>query len=182
MRIAAHAPRGVCARSEVPVPTMSTTKFLLPVAFAAAVGATLYAGVQVVDPEALPEGEGRTILFRACADCHDMATTVLAKRRTPKQWQDVTTDMITRGVQAEEAEITTLVKYLATNVGHVNVNRAPEADLKAYAGFSDAEAKAIVAARAAGKTFATLDDVKAVAGVDAATVDKVKDRIAFNDR
>ena len=138
-------------------------------------------GQQGVDPAALPEGEGKAILVRACSECHDLGT-VVGKRLTPKQWKDVTTDMIVRGVQAEETEIATLVEYLAQNVGHVNVNRASEAELKTYGGFTAAEAATIAAARAKGLTFETLDDVKALPGIDSKTLDERKDRIAFKDR
>ena len=136
---------------------------------------------QGIDPAALPDGEGKTILFRACADCHDLGT-VVAKRLTPKQWSDVTKDMIVRGVQAKDAEIATLIEYLTINVGHVNVNRATEAELRTYGGFAAAEAAAIVAARAKGQTFDTLDDLKALPAIDAKSLDDRKDRIAFKDR
>lgn len=135
---------------------------------------------QGVDPATLPEGDGKTILIRACSDCHDLGS-ILVKRLTPKQWKDVTRDMVVRGVKAEEKEISTLIEYLALNVGHVNVNKATEADLKTYGGFSAAEAAAIVAARAKGQTFESLDDLKAIAGIDAAGLDERKDRIAFKD-
>ena len=149
-----------------------------------AAGATsLSAGrPQVVDPAALPQNEARTLFYRACSNCHDMNTVVLSKRLTPRQWKDVTEDMITRGVMASDDEIAQIVEFLAINVGHVNVNRATEADLKTYGGFSAAEATAIVAARTAGTAFKTLDDLKAVKGVDAKGIDDRKDRIAFSDR
>jgi competence protein ComEA len=131
-----------------------------------------------VDPAALPEGDGKAILTRACSECHDLGS-VVAKRLTPKQWKDVTKDMITRGVKAEDAEIAMLIEYLSINVGHVNVNRATEAELKTYGGFSAAEAAAILAARTKGQTFETLDDLKALPGIDVKTVDERKDRIAF---
>lgn len=136
---------------------------------------------QGVDPASLPEGAGKEILFRACSDCHDLGS-VVAKRLTPKQWSDVTKDMIVRGVKAEDAEIKTLIEFLAQNVGHVNVNKATEAELKTYGSFSAAEAAAIIAARAKGQTFASLDDLKALPGIDGNTLEDRKDRIAFKDR
>lgn len=144
-------------------------------------GAASRASVQQgVDPAALPDGDGKTILVRACSDCHDLGS-ILVKRLTPKQWKDVTKDMIVRGVKAEDAEIATLIEYLALNVGHVNVNKATEAELKTYGGFSTAEAAAIVAARTKGQIFATLDDLKALPGMDPNTLEDRKDRIAFKD-
>lgn len=136
---------------------------------------------QGIDPAALPDGAGKDILFRACSDCHDLGS-VVAKRLTPKQWKDVTKDMIVRGVKAEDAEINTLIEFLALNVGHVNVNKATEAELKTYGGFTAAESAAIVAARAKGQTFESLDDLKALPGINGGTLEDRKDRIAFKDR
>lgn len=143
-------------------------------------GAASRAHQQGVDPATLPDGDGKTILVRACSDCHDLGS-ILVKRLTPKQWKDVTKDMIVRGVKAEDAEVTTLIEYLAQNVGHVNVNKATEAELKTYGGFSTAEAAAIVAARTKGQIFASLDDLKALPGMDPKTLEDRKDRIAFKD-
>ena len=64
----------------------------------------------------------------------------------------------------------------------MNVNKATEADLKKYGGFSAAEATAIVAARTAGKTFESLDDLKALPGIDAKALDERQEKIAFKDR
>ena len=144
-------------------------------------GAASRASVQQgVDPATLPEGDGKTILVRACSDCHDLGS-ILVKRLTPKQWKDVTRDMISRGVKAEEPEILMVIEFLAVNVGHVNVNKATEADLKTYGGFSDAEATAILAARGKGQTFQSLDDLKAIPGLDPAALEDRKDRITFKD-
>ena len=59
---------------------------------------------------------------------------------------------------------------------------ATEAELEKYGGFSAAEAAAIVAARGAGKTFASVDDLKALPGIDGKTLDDRLDKIAFKDR
>ena len=59
-----------------------------------------------------------------------------------------------------------LIDYCALNIGYVNVNKAGEAELKKYGGFSAAEATAIVAARTAGTLFTSLDELKAVPGID----------------
>ena len=131
-----------------------------------------------VDPAALPDAEGKAILTRVCAECHDLQA-VVVKRLTQRQWRDITTDMSSRSARIDAAEIPTLIEYLAQNVGHVNVNKATEAELKTYGGFSPAEATAIIAARSQGQTFETLDALKALPGIDVKTLDARKDRIAF---
>lgn len=158
---------------------MPRSLLVLPAAILMAAG-VLAAG-QGVDPLTLPESEGKALLTKACADCHDLGT-VLAKRMTPKQWQDVTDDMISRGVQADESDIKTLVLYLSKHASHVNINRATAADLKTALELTDGQAAAVIAARSAGTTFKTLDDVKKVPGLDAAALDERKERIVFADR
>jgi len=131
-----------------------------------------------VDPGALPDGDGKVILNRVCIECHDLGS-IVAKRLTPRQWKDITTDMASRSASVEAGEVPTLIEYLAQNVGHVNVNKATEAELKTYGGFSDVEATAIATARTKGQTFETLADLKTLPGIDAKALDVRKDRIAF---
>ena len=136
---------------------------------------------QEVDPAALPDGDGKALLYRLCSGCHDIPQ-VVAKRRTVKQWRELTIDMIARGEPAEEAEVEALIDFCALHVGYVNVNKASEADLKKYGGFTAAEATAILAARAAGKTFDSIDALKALPGIDAKTLAARSAKIAFRDR
>lgn len=136
---------------------------------------------QGMDPAALPEGEGKAILMRVCSDCHGIPQ-VIAKRRSARQWRELTVDMIARGSKVEEAEVDVLVDYCALHIGYVNVNKAGEAELKKYGGFSAAEASAIVAARTAGTLFTSLDELKAVPGIDGKSLDARSEKIAFKDR
>ena len=136
---------------------------------------------QEVDPAALPEGDGKALLYRLCSGCHDIPQ-VVAKRRTVKQCRELTIDMIARGEPAEEAEVEALIDFCALHVGYVNVNKASEADLKKYGGFTAAEATAILAARAAGKTFDSLDALKTLPGIDVKTLAARSAKIAFKDR
>ncbi len=136
---------------------------------------------QEVDPAALPDGDGKALLYRLCSGCHDIPQ-VIAKRRSVKQWRELTVDMIARGEPAEEAEVEALIDFCALHVGYVNVNKASEADLKKYGGFTAAEAAAIVAARAAGKTFDSLDTLKTLPGIDVKTLAARSAKIAFKDR
>lgn len=134
-----------------------------------------------VDPASLPDSEGKARLFRLCSDCHDIPQ-VLAKRRSVQQWRELTLDMIARGNPAPEAEIEALIDYCAREVGYVNVNKAGEAELTKYGGFTPAEAAAIVAARAGGTLFETMDALKALPGIDAKALDTRSEKISFKDR
>jgi competence protein ComEA len=134
-----------------------------------------------VDPAKLPESEGKARLYRLCSDCHDIPQ-VVTKRRSVRQWRELAIDMIARGNPVPDAEVDALVDYCALQVGYVNVNKANEAELIKYGGFTAGEAAAIMAARAAGTLFETLDALKAVPGIDAKALDARSEKISFKDR
>lgn len=154
---------------------------LLVAAFGVSIASMRAAQDPAIDPATLPDGPGKTILFRVCSDCHGIPQ-VIAKRRSFKQWRDLTLDMVARGNPVEDADVDRLIEYCALHVGYVNVNKASEADLVKYGGFAPAEAAAIVAARAAGTLFESMDQLKALPGIDAKGLDARQDRIAFKDR
>ena len=66
----------------------------------------------------LPEGEGKTILIRACTSCHDLEGLKLFKGYyTEENWREVIVDMVRVGAKVKEEEITVLAKYLAEHFG-----------------------------------------------------------------
>jgi competence protein ComEA len=162
---------------------MRVNTLSVALALVAAMGVAGRASIQQggVDPASLPDSEGKALLYRLCSDCHDIPQ-VTAKRRSVRQWRELTLDMIARGNPVPEAEIEALIDYCALQVGYVNVNKASEVELKKYGGFSAAEASAILAARAAGTLFETMDALKALPGIDAKALDARSEKISFKDR
>jgi hypothetical protein len=66
----------------------------------------------------LPEGEGKSILERACTSCHDLGGLTNFKGfYTEKQWRELVIDMIKGGAEVKEDEIPILAKYLARHFG-----------------------------------------------------------------
>lgn len=62
----------------------------------------------------LPPGAGKAILQRSCAACHGLEV-VTSKRATPEDWSATVQLMVSRGAEASDDEVDTLVKYLSTN-------------------------------------------------------------------
>jgi len=93
--------------------------------------------------------------------------------------------MISRGAQGSDDDFATIVDYLATNlpphadVKKVNVNKAAAAELASGLQITDKDASAILDYRKQNGDFKSLADLKKVPGIDAARLDSVKDRIAF---
>lgn len=67
-------------------------------------------------PQPLPEGRGKAILQQSCAGCHSLAV-VVSKRATATEWNSVVQQMVARGAAGSDADIATLTRYLATNLG-----------------------------------------------------------------
>ena len=145
-----------------------------------ALAGALYAA-QGVDVSTLPPGEERTLFFRVCSECHGVED-VTTERRTPVEWRGIAADMLTRGAQASDDDLKTIVRYLSRHVGHVNVNRASADDLRTVLELSQEQAEAVVAFRTRQGEFRTTDDVKKVPGVDGRAIEERRDRIVFSDQ
>jgi hypothetical protein len=64
----------------------------------------------------LPEGDAKSVLVTACVGCHDLETT-LSARKTGAAWEATVYDMMARGAQVFPDEVDMLVQYLEKNLG-----------------------------------------------------------------
>jgi competence protein ComEA len=126
----------------------------------------------------LPDGPGRETLVRVCGDCHGVDV-IEGQRRTRAQWREVVEDMVARGANASGDDTKTITDYLATALGRVNVNKAPESEIQTVLELSGPEAAAIVSYRSSSGEFKNLDDLKKVPGFDFTKVEAKKDRVTF---
>ena len=100
---------------------------------------------------ALPDGEGKALVTRACGGCHEPAL-VMFTREDEEGWKVIVTDMVARGAKATSQEIDVMAAYLAS---HFN-RRSKFAPLQ-YLGAAAAAAKDEQQLFAAGKEiYATL--------------------------
>jgi len=66
------------------------------------------------DFKSLPEGPGRDVMVRVCAQCH--SPEVAAQQSLDAQgWKALVDQMANNGAQASDAEFNTIAKYLATS-------------------------------------------------------------------
>jgi|SRR5579863_773511 len=65
---------------------------------------------------ALPPGEGKELVARACAQCHSLET-VLRSRLTRQQWEARIDQMVAKGAKLSDDEIDVVATYLAKNFG-----------------------------------------------------------------
>ena len=63
----------------------------------------------------LPDGKGKDVTQRVCSGCH--AVNVFSKQRhTPEKWASIVDTMVSRGMDASDADLDTINTYLSTNL------------------------------------------------------------------
>jgi competence ComEA-like helix-hairpin-helix protein len=88
--------------------------------------------------------------------------------------------MVARGAEASDAEIDTLVEYLARNFGpRLKVNKATADELAGVLELPKAAASTIVEFREKNGLFKNWEDLRKVPAIDWKTVESKKDRLDF---
>ena len=118
------------------------------------------------DEELATAGKAATDML--CTQCHGIED-VVGNRRTPREWNDVVTEMVDRGASGTQEEIATVKRYLTRYYGSVRVNTASAADLSSVLGLSSKDADSVVEYR---KTHGNFADAAALAKVP--DIDKTK--------
>ena len=125
-----------------------------------------------------PDGPGKADVTKVCSGCHD-AEIVLANLKTPGEWAETLQNMAQQGAEATPAEWGLIEKYLDLNFALIVINRAAAEELQLTLDISRAVADAIVKYRRENGPFKSVDDLKKVAGLDAAKVDARTSRFVF---
>ena len=129
----------------------------------------------------LPESPGKDVFESVCSLCHS-PTAVLGKQWTRTLWEEKVREMLQEETGVTAQERAAIVEYLSANFkpgGRIYVNKGKARDLEAALDLSAAAAAALVRYREENGSFKTLDDLKKVPGLDAATIDARKDRFDF---
>jgi competence protein ComEA len=131
--------------------------------------------------QALPEGAGRETVVKLCGTCHPPERGA-SVRLTREGWQDVMTRMVGLGLKASDEDLNTALEYLATHfkgeaAAPLNLNKATPVQLQSVAGLLRSESAALIAHRTKAGPCKTLEDLKGVAGLDFAKIDKRRDRL-----
>jgi len=137
---------------------------------------TLAVAGAMQDP--FPAGDGKAQLVKVCSGCHEPAI-VLAHLQTPREWADTLQKMVDLGAEATPDEWRLIEQYIDATLALIPVNKAPADELRLTMDLTSDVAAAVVKYRQANGPFKSLDDVKKVAGIDAAKIDARKDRFVF---
>ena len=132
-------------------------------------------GTQQPSPE---DVAGRAALEQVCGTCHE-GTLGQDVFRTPPEWNDVLSRMADKGATGTKEQFTSIKTFLLRNFGKVNVNTAPAHELAPVLEVTPEVAAAVVEQRRANGSFKTIEDLAKVPGIDAAHLDRRKDRLLF---
>lgn len=80
----------------------------------------------------LPAGEGKTIMLKACVQCHDLRNTV-SQRKTEEGWRRTVDEMVWRGTPLVGNEAEVITRYLVKSFGPDNP-LAPDEVRRIFAG------------------------------------------------
>ena len=125
-----------------------------------------------------PPGAGRDALFKVCQDCHGPES-VLGHWQTRDEWKKTLDEMATNGAQGSDEEWTQIEEYLVKYYSLIFVNTATSSELASTLDVPADAAEAIVRVRSEQGGLKTVDDLKRVSGIAAATIDARKDRLVF---
>jgi competence protein ComEA len=137
------------------------------------------AQVPAAQAQDLPEGKGKDVVEQVCGSCHETYLILTHGRTTKQNWSLLVDDMASRGTAATEEQIQTIKDYLVRNLGQVNVNKAPSAEIASILEITPAQADAIVNYKTDHGTFKSINDLKKVPGIESVNLDAKKDRIVY---
>ena len=131
-----------------------------------------------IGQDRFPDGPGKPEMLKVCSGCHD-AEIVLSHLQTPSEWVDTFQKMVDVGAEATEEQWRAIEQYIDTNLALIAINKSSAAELQLTMDCGPEIAAALVKHRREDGAFKSIDDVKKVAGVDAAKVDARKSRFVF---
>ena len=127
----------------------------------------------------LPAGEGKEAVQKMCANCHALKQAI-ETRRVKKDWVALVDDMVSRGAEGSDEEVSAVTNYLARNFGKpVNINTSTAEEIEDGLSFTADQASSIVRYRTAKGLFKNLQDLAKVPGLDAALLEEQKKNIVF---
>jgi competence ComEA-like helix-hairpin-helix protein len=135
-------------------------------------------GVVAAMQDRFPDGAGKPEVLKVCSGCHD-AEIILANLKTPGEWAETLQNMAQQGAEATPDEWRVIERYIDANFALIPINKAPADELQRSMDVVADVAAAIVKQRQEHGPFKSIDEVKGVAGVDAAKVDARKSRFIF---
>lgn len=113
-----------------------------------------------------------------CGTCHP-PDRIVATRRSRDQWQEVIDNMTSRGAKGTDEEFASVMEFLVSHYGRVNVNRGLPDEMVEVLMIDPADAQKIADYRKAHGPFADMDALATVPGIDVGKLKEKRDAIVF---
>jgi competence protein ComEA len=131
----------------------------------------------------LPDGPGQVETRKLCSQCHELERSI-SLRQDRAGWQATINKMVNLGAKGSDAEITSVLDYLAAHypadeVPRINVNKCRAIELESGLSLKRSQALAVIEYREKNGPFHGIEDLKKVPGIDAAKIEAKKDRLTF---
>ena len=110
---------------------------------------------------------------KVCSGCHSVD--LISDFQSIAEWEATVDAMIDRGAKAKAAERASVLRYLASHFGLVNVNAASAEEIAKVLDISADAAKTLVAHR----PYRNLDELRNAGAVPGAKLDSLREHIAF---
>ena len=75
-----------------------------------------FLALSLAQAQDLPDGKGKDLLMKICADCHGLDV-IVSQRATKDGWASIVDSMVGRGASGTKEELDTIIDYLAKNFG-----------------------------------------------------------------
>jgi competence protein ComEA len=129
----------------------------------------------------MPAGAGKETFESVCSLCHNPIA-ALGKQFTKAEWEAKVTEMLQEEPDVTMEERAAIVGYLTATFkpgGKIYVNIIAAKDLATLLDLTIDQGNAIVQQRDQRGAFKTIEELKAVPGMDAAKLEAKRDRLAF---
>ena len=136
-----------------------------------------FTGAAAAQDEAAAVDKRHAVFQKVCATCHAMDK--VGGRRTRAQWEDLMYKMIDLGAKGSDKELQTVLEYLSSEYGRVNVNRGSASELSAVLGLTAQQAGAVVTYRREHGKYENFEGFAKTPGLDPAQLEKLRDAMSY---
>ena len=131
----------------------------------------------------LPEGPGQAEVEKICTQCHELQRSI-SLRQDHDAWATTVGKMANLGAQGTNKDFNTIIDYLALNypgepLPKIDANTARAIEFESAFSLRRSQSAQIIAYREKNGPFKSLADLEKVPGIDAAKIEKHKDRLVF---
>jgi competence protein ComEA len=124
--------------------------------------------------------DGKALMQRACTKCHAL-TSMLGQHYNREGWSSVVDDMVSKGAEATDTEIETIIDYLVKTQGpKIKVNKATPQELAGALEIPVAVAGAVVEYREKRGGFKSFDELKKVPALEGKDIESRKEWLDFS--